>query len=82
MLSHVLLIVLMIVLMIAAAVTFCLGTGFIKGRDAAAEFFTAYVVEQSLSVDNLFIFIMLFDYFKVPSELQVRYRLFLVSCEP
>lgn len=56
-----------------AAGAFCLGTAFVKGKEAAAEFFTAYIVEQSLSVDNLFIFIMLFDYFKVPSELQVRW---------
>lgn len=43
----------------------------IKGRQAGLEFFAGYIVEQSLSVDNLFIFIMLFDYFKVPAEFQV-----------
>ena len=34
----------------------------------AAEFFAGYFVEQSLSVDNLFVFILLFGYFKVPTE--------------
>lgn len=43
-----------------------------KGQQAGLEFFAGYIVEQSLSVDNLFIFIMLFDYFKVPAEFQVR----------
>ena len=36
------------------------------------EFFTGYLVEQSLSVDNLFVFLMLFNYFKVPSQHQDR----------
>ena len=31
-----------------------------------------YLVEQSLSVDNLFVFILLFEYFKVPAALQQR----------
>lgn len=37
-----------------------------KGPDAAVEFLTAYVVEKSLSVDNLFVFLMIFTYFHVP----------------
>ena len=37
--------------------------------DAAAP---RYLVEQSLSVDNLFVFILLFEYFKVPAALQQR----------
>lgn len=54
-----------------AAGAFGLGTMAIKGKNAGLEFFAGYIVEQSLSVDNLFIFIMLFDYFKVPAEFQV-----------
>jgi len=46
----------------------------VKGKTSALEFFAGYIVEQSLSVDNLFIFIMLFDYFKVPAEFQVGSR--------
>jgi tellurite resistance protein TerC len=34
------------------------------------EFITAYVVEESLSLDNLFVFLLIFRYFKVPSEYQ------------
>lgn len=48
-----------------------MGTWVVKGKTSALEFFAGYIVEQSLSVDNLFIFIMLFDYFKVPAEFQV-----------
>lgn len=40
------------------------------GGDAAVEFLTGYVLELSLSVDNLFVFLLLFSYFKVPSEYQ------------
>ena len=42
------------------------------GRQAALEFFAGYVVEQALSVDNLFVFILIFGYFKVPPSLQHR----------
>lgn len=51
----------------------------IKGKKSGLEFFAGYIVEQSLSVDNLFIFIMLFDYFKVPAEFQVKHAAFWVA---
>jgi TerC family integral membrane protein len=38
--------------------------------DLGEEFFAAYLVEQSLSVDNLFVFLLLFDFFKVPIQFQ------------
>ena len=38
----------------------------------AMEFFTGYLIEQSLSVDNMFVFVMIFTYFAVPPELQRR----------
>ena len=38
--------------------------------ELSLEFITGYVIEQSLSVDNLFIFLLLFRYFNVPGELQ------------
>ena len=47
-------------------------TYFWKGEPAAVEFATGYLVEQSLSIDNLFVFIMLFEYFKVPLQYQNR----------
>jgi len=37
------------------------------GGEKALQFFTSYVVELSLSVDNLFVFVLLFGYFKVPA---------------
>jgi TerC family integral membrane protein len=42
------------------------------GHDTSYEFFAGYLVEQSLSVDNLFVFLLLFDYFKVPLAAQDR----------
>jgi len=38
------------------------------GAGKALEFVTGYLIEESLSVDNLFVFILLFQYFKVPAE--------------
>lgn len=40
------------------------------GPKSAEEFFAGYIVEQSLSVDNLFVFLLLFDYFQVPLPYQ------------
>lgn len=46
------------------------------GRDVAnakaAQFFTGYLIEKSLAVDNIFVFLMLFTYFAVPAKLQKR----------
>ena len=43
-----------------------------QGRDKGLEFVTGYVVELSLSVDNLFVFLLIFSYFKVPAKFQHR----------
>jgi len=43
---------------------------FWKGRAPALEFFTGYLIERSLSVDNLFVFLLVFQYFNVRSEFQ------------
>src|SRR5580698_3188445 len=45
---------------------------FWQGRQVALEFITGYVLELSLSVDNLFIFLVIFRYFSVPEEQQHR----------
>jgi tellurite resistance protein TerC len=42
------------------------------GRQHALEFFTGYLVEYALSVDNIFVFILIFSYFAVPSNLHHR----------
>lgn len=36
------------------------------------EYFTGYIVEESLSIDNIFVFVMVFAYFKIPSKYQHR----------
>ena len=41
-------------------------------RDAAVIYTTVYLIERSLSLDNLFVFILLFAYFAVPYELRAR----------
>ena len=43
-----------------------------QGRTAALEFSTGYVIELSLSADNLFIFLLIFRYFRLPNEQQYR----------
>lgn len=43
---------------------------FDMGKDKAVEFFTGYLLERSLSIDNIFVFVLLFSYFKVPNEYQ------------
>ena len=45
---------------------------FWKGPDKALEFLTGYLIELSLSVDNLFVFILIFGYFHVASQYQYR----------
>src|SRR5690606_6329407 len=42
------------------------------GEKPALEFATGYVIEKALSVDNLFVFLVIFGFFKVPKELQHR----------
>jgi tellurite resistance protein TerC len=44
----------------------------IRGPDKALEFLTGYVIEYSLSVDNIFVFIIIFAYFRVPPIAQHR----------
>jgi len=57
---------------IALAAGFAVLIYFWHGRAPALEFVTGYVVELSLSVDNLFVFLLIFRYFRVPSHLQHR----------
>lgn len=52
---------------IALALLFNLGIYFLLGHDMALKFLTSYLVEKSLSVDNLFVFLLIFYYFVVPS---------------
>src|ERR1041385_1883935 len=43
-----------------------------QGTDLGVEFLTGYVIELSLSVDNLFVFLLIFSFFKVPAKVQHR----------
>lgn len=43
-----------------------------EGQERALEFVAGYIVEYSLSVDNLFVFLLIFNFFKVPRESQDR----------
>ena len=58
----------MTAIMIGLAAAFAVGMFFVKGRQSAMEFVAGYLVEQSLSVDNLFVFLMLFSYFRRASH--------------
>lgn len=60
------------VVWISLAVAFGIGIGATMGRQSMLEYFTGYVVEEALSVDNLFVFILLFTYFRIPPEVQHR----------
>jgi len=55
---------------IVLALLFNAGIWHWRGGDKALEFLTGYVVELSLSVDNLFVFLLIFAYFKVPAQYQ------------
>ncbi|HEY0250281.1 MAG TPA: TerC/Alx family metal homeostasis membrane protein [Kofleriaceae bacterium] len=56
----------------ALAALFGAGLGVARGGDSALQFFTAYFVEQALSVDNLFVMMLVFARFRVPKSSQRR----------
>ena len=60
------------VMWVALAIAFAVVVHFWHGRAASLEFLTGYVIELSLSIDNLFVFLVIFRYFRVPGELQHR----------
>jgi tellurite resistance protein TerC len=55
---------------ISLAAAFAVLVYFWRGRGAVLEFTTGYLVEEALSVDNLFVFLLLFRYFRVPTHYQ------------
>lgn len=54
------------VVWVVMAMLFNIGIAHFLGNDKGLEFFTGYVIEKSLSVDNVFVFALLFSYFAVP----------------
>jgi tellurite resistance protein TerC len=57
---------------IGLALLFGVGVYVWSGADHALEFLTGYLIEKALSVDNLFVFLVLFSFFGVPEKLQHR----------
>jgi len=57
---------------VTAAFLFNAGIFFFQGQQKALEFLTGYVIEWSLSIDNLFVFFLIFSYFKVDQVRQKR----------
>jgi tellurite resistance protein TerC len=59
-------------LWVGLSLVFAVIVGVTLGANAGVEFTTAWLLEKSLSVDNLFVFALIFGYFKVPREYQHR----------
>jgi len=59
-------------LAVAAAIIFGTGVFVTRGGEDASAWFAAYVLEESLSIDNLFVFSLIFDYFQTPTYAQPR----------
>jgi tellurite resistance protein TerC len=57
---------------IGLAVAFCVGVFHFRGHESGMKFLAGYLIEESLSVDNLFVFILIFSYFRVPKAYQHR----------
>jgi tellurite resistance protein TerC len=57
---------------VAVALLFGVALALIAGSDIGAQYFAGYVVEKSLSVDNLFVFVIIMGTFAVPAEQQSR----------
>ena len=57
---------------VALAIAFGLGVLAVGGGEPAGEFFAGFITEKSLSVDNLFVFVLIMAKFAVPSQYQQR----------
>lgn len=60
-------------LAVSGAAVFGAGVNHFLGAEKALQYVVGYVVEMSLSVDNLFVFLLLFKFFKVRKEADVMY---------
>ena len=57
---------------VTLALLFAVGLYFVEGRHVALTFLTGYVIEESLSIDNIFVMVLIFEYFRVPKSVQHR----------
>ncbi|MFH5885574.1 TerC family protein [Halalkalibaculum sp. DA3122] len=55
---------------IVQALLFGIGVYYYMGGSTALDYYTGYLIEKSLSVDNIFVFLLVFTYFKVPAKYQ------------
>lgn len=62
----------MVCLWVGLALSFGVAVYFTLGQEKALEYITGYVVEYSLSIDNMFVFLMIFSYFCIPKEHQPK----------
>lgn len=62
--------ILMTLFWIFLAFIYCGGVYYFKGHEPALQFLAGYLIEKSLSVDNLFIFLLIFTHFQVPGAYQ------------
>jgi len=57
---------------VALSLSFAAAVYYNLGRQAGLEFLTGYLIEYALSVDNIFVFVLIFSYFNVPEKYQHR----------
>ncbi len=57
---------------VALALVFGVGVYWLMGREAGLQYFAGYVIERALSIDNIFVFILIFAFFRVPARYQHR----------
>lgn len=60
------------IIWIIVALIFNVWIYFWRGSEVAVQFLTGYIIERSLSIDNIFVFIVIFSYFKVPEKYQYK----------
>jgi tellurite resistance protein TerC len=61
---------------IGLAIVFGIGVAVVSGYETAVTFLTAYFLEESLSIDNVFVFVLIFSELRVPPALQRRVLVF------
>ena len=57
---------------VSLALLFAAGLYYFEGRQVALTFITGYLIEESLSVDNIFVIVLIFAYFRIPPKYQHR----------
>ena len=60
------------VVWVTLALLFGAGVWYFSGREVGLQFLTGYLIEEALSVDNIFVFVLVFSYFRVPPQYQHR----------